>query len=91
MGGITYFHWIRHGPKRKRRLQQYAVAAGASLPSCYLAMIGGYILRSLCLAAIEWLHKETHRLVGGFMNCPVEMGSGAIIYIQSPIQIGSGI
>jgi hypothetical protein len=33
---------IRHGPHRKRRLQQLFVAAGTSLPSCYLATIGGY-------------------------------------------------
>jgi hypothetical protein len=32
----------RHGSHRKRRLQQFFVAAGTSLPSCYLATIRGY-------------------------------------------------
>jgi hypothetical protein len=39
---IAYFSLIRHGPLRKQRLQQFFVAAGTSLPSCYLATIGGY-------------------------------------------------
>jgi hypothetical protein len=40
---IAYFPLIRHGPHRKRRLQQFFVAAGTSLPSCYLATIDGYV------------------------------------------------
>jgi hypothetical protein len=43
---VAYFRFIRHEPHRKR-LQQIFVAAGTSLPSCYLANIGG--------------HKDTHR------------------------------
>jgi hypothetical protein len=39
---IAYFHLILHGPHRKRRLQRFFFDAGTSLPSCYLATIGGY-------------------------------------------------
>jgi hypothetical protein len=42
---IAYFPLIRHGPYRKRRLQQFFVPAGTSLPSCYLATIGRYTHR----------------------------------------------
>jgi hypothetical protein len=42
---IAYFLLIRHGPHRKRRSRQFFVAAGTSLPSCYLAIIGGYTNR----------------------------------------------
>jgi hypothetical protein len=37
---IAYFPLIRHGPHRKRRFQQFFVAASTSLQSCYLAMMG---------------------------------------------------
>jgi hypothetical protein len=37
----TSFPLIRYGAHRKR-LQQFFVAAGTSLPSCYLATIGVY-------------------------------------------------
>jgi hypothetical protein len=43
---IAYFLLIRHGPHRKQR-QQFFVAAGISLQSCYLATLGRY--------------KQTHR------------------------------
>jgi hypothetical protein len=39
---IACFLLIRHVPHRKRHLQQFFVAARTSLPSCYLATIGGY-------------------------------------------------
>jgi hypothetical protein len=39
---IAYFPLIRHGPHRKRRLQQLFFSAGSSLQSCYLATIRGY-------------------------------------------------
>jgi hypothetical protein len=39
---IAYFPLIRHGPHRKRLLQQSFVSAEKSSPSCYLAMIEGY-------------------------------------------------
>jgi hypothetical protein len=42
---IASFPLIRYGPHRKR-LQQFFVAAGTSLPNCYLAMIGGYTYRT---------------------------------------------
>jgi hypothetical protein len=38
---MAYFPLIRHGLHRKRRLQQYFVAAGMSLPNCYLTMQRG--------------------------------------------------
>jgi hypothetical protein len=34
---LDYFPLIRHGPHRKRRLQQFFVAAGTSVPNCNLA------------------------------------------------------
>jgi hypothetical protein len=37
---IAYFPLIRHGSHRKRRLQQFFVAAGTSLPSWYLITKG---------------------------------------------------
>jgi hypothetical protein len=46
---IAYFAFIRQGPHRNWRLQQFFLAARAFLPSCYLAMIGG-------------THRQTHRL-----------------------------
>jgi hypothetical protein len=39
---ITYFTLIRHWPHGKRRLQQFSVALGTSLPNCYLATIDRY-------------------------------------------------
>jgi hypothetical protein len=42
---IAYFPFIRHEPHRKRRLQRFFFAAGTSLPSRYLATIGGYTER----------------------------------------------
>jgi hypothetical protein len=39
---IACFPLIRHGSHRKRRLRQFFVPAGTSLPSCYLAKIRGY-------------------------------------------------
>jgi hypothetical protein len=39
---ITYFPLKRHGLYRKRRLQQFFVAAETSLPSFYLVRIWGY-------------------------------------------------
>jgi hypothetical protein len=37
---IVYFPLLRDGQPRKRRLQQFFVAAGMSLANCYLATIG---------------------------------------------------
>jgi hypothetical protein len=39
---IAYFPLTLYGPYRKWHLQQFYVAAGASLASCYLATIRGY-------------------------------------------------
>jgi hypothetical protein len=38
---LVYFPLIRHNSQRQH-LKQFFVTAGTSLPSCYLAMIGGY-------------------------------------------------
>jgi hypothetical protein len=38
---IAYFPLTRNGPHRKRRLKQFFVAAGTSLPNPYLATIRG--------------------------------------------------
>jgi hypothetical protein len=46
---IAYFPFIQHGLQRKQRLQQFFVATGTSLLSCYLATNRG-------------LHRHTHRL-----------------------------
>jgi hypothetical protein len=43
---IAYFPLIRHWAHRKQRLQQFFIAAGTSLPSSYLATIGGYTDRA---------------------------------------------
>lgn len=37
---IAYFPLIQYGPHRKRCLQQFFVAVGTSLTSCYLATVG---------------------------------------------------
>jgi hypothetical protein len=39
---IACFPLMQYGPQGKRRLQQYFVAAGTILKSCYLATIGRY-------------------------------------------------
>jgi hypothetical protein len=43
LGRTNRLVFYRHGPHRKRRLQQFFVAAGTSLPTCcYLVTIKGY-------------------------------------------------
>jgi hypothetical protein len=37
------------------------------------------------------IHVQTHRLMGRFMQCAVEMDTGVMICIPSFIKIGSGI
>jgi hypothetical protein len=39
---IAYFPLLTHGPHRKRRLKIFFISARTTLPSCYLATIGGY-------------------------------------------------
>jgi hypothetical protein len=43
---IAYFPLIHHGPHKKDASKIIFVAAGKSLPSCYLATLGGYTDRS---------------------------------------------
>jgi hypothetical protein len=108
--------WEEHGPQRKQHLQQFFVAAGTFLPSCFLAMIVGYTGRPTgsslgghrpqkffycCMQpsprervyrAVAWQRQEgyTDRWEG-FMQYAIEMGSEAMIYIPSSINIVSGI
>jgi hypothetical protein len=37
------------------------------------------------------MYMQTHRLMGGFMKYPAEMGTGVITCIPSCINTGSGI
>jgi hypothetical protein len=60
---ITSFPLIRHGPHRKRRLQQFLVSEVKFLPSCCEATIGG-------------LHTDCWE---GLMKYAFEMGSGVVI------------
>jgi hypothetical protein len=48
-------------------------------------------LPSLCLATIDEIHIQAHGLMGGIYEIVVEMCSGAVIYIPSFINTGSGI
>jgi hypothetical protein len=50
--GKNYFPLIRHGPYRKRRLQQFFLVSGTCLPSHCLTTTGG-------------IHIQTHGLMGG--------------------------
>jgi hypothetical protein len=50
---------IGYRPNEKWRLQKFFVAAGTSLPRCYLATIGGYALPRICLAAIGGVYVHT--------------------------------
>jgi hypothetical protein len=72
--GHTVSPSTRHGPYRKRRLQQFLVAARTCLPG-------------RCLATIR---EDTHtdRLMRGNYEIRREMGSGAMINIPSFIKIG---
>jgi hypothetical protein len=46
---IAYIPSVRRGHHIKRRLQQCFVAAGTSLPSSYLATVGGYARATILL------------------------------------------
>jgi hypothetical protein len=72
---IAYFPFIGHVPNRKRRLQKFVVAAGTSLPNCYLATKGGYTLPTFWLVKIGGrdIHTDWWE---GFMKYAVEMRSG---------------
>jgi hypothetical protein len=52
---------IRHGPHRRRRLQQFFVAAGTCLPSLCLAMIGGYRQNYGLFFVMTWIAQKTTR------------------------------
>jgi hypothetical protein len=67
---IAYSPFIRHGPHRKRRLQQIFVAAGTCLLSHCLAMIGGYTERPT-LSALKRHGQHRERRVQQFVYCCV--------------------
>jgi hypothetical protein len=74
---ITYFTLIRHGPHRKRFLQQF---------------FHSVCIRCRCNVFTKPLpsnDKGDTDKWEGFMKYAVEMGSGAIIYIPSFIKISS--
>jgi hypothetical protein len=51
---------IRHGPPRKRDLQQLFSAAGTCLTSCYLVMTGGYTNpKTLILQDMDRIENDT--------------------------------
>jgi hypothetical protein len=67
---IAYFLLMRHGLHRKRRPQQFFVAAGTSLPNSYLGIYGqthrvsfwkdtdGICKHNLCGGWLEHLHRS---------------------------------
>jgi hypothetical protein len=73
----TYSPLIRHGPYRKRLQQASSILWGGNV--CIEPLPSNY--RNI----------QTHRLMGGFIKCVVEMGSGAMIYIPGFRRTGSGI
>jgi hypothetical protein len=80
---ITYFPLIRHSQHRKR-VQQF-------LYYCVCILLCYKYLPSRCLATIEgYTHRNTDWREG-FIKYAIEMGSNAMVYIQSFIKIGSGI
>jgi hypothetical protein len=62
---IAYFPFIRHGANIKRRLQKFFIAAGTSLPSCYLATKGGIHFTEPLPSNDRGIHIQAHRLMGG--------------------------
>jgi hypothetical protein len=66
---ITYFPLIRHGPHRKRRFQQFFMAAGTCLPSRCLATIGEYTVRPTDFPLIRHGPYRTRCLQQYFYFC----------------------
>jgi hypothetical protein len=75
---------IRHGPHRKRLVQQV-------LYCCVCIRCRGNVIRGRCLVTIGGYRYRHRDWWEGFMKYAVEMDSGAMIYIPSVIEIGSGI
>jgi hypothetical protein len=53
-----YFLLIRHGPHRKRRVQQFFYC-------CVYSLLREGCLRSRCVATVLWIYIQRHRLMGG--------------------------
>jgi hypothetical protein len=66
---IIYFPFIRHRPQIKRRPQKFFVAAEMSLPSCYLATVGGYRERQTDFPLIRHGPQRKLRLQQFFYCC----------------------
>jgi hypothetical protein len=58
-----YFPLIWQGSHMKRRLQQFFVSSGASLPSCYLATIEGYTGRSTRTRVQQFFYRCVYSLL----------------------------
>jgi hypothetical protein len=56
---IAYFPFIRHGPHKERRVQQFFYCCVC------ISCRGNVFLRSRCLATIGGIHIQTHRLMEG--------------------------
>jgi hypothetical protein len=92
---ITYFPWYDTGHIENDTSNNSSIVACVFvttvmfLQSHCLATIGGFLPRH-CLAMIGDTHTHTNWWEGLF-NYAVEMGSGAMIYVPTFINIGSGI
>jgi hypothetical protein len=86
---------IRHGPHRKRRIQQFFYCCvciryhGNVFTEPLPRMIGGF-LWSHCLATIEGCTYRHTDWCQGFFTYAIEMGSGATTYAPSFVKISSG-
>jgi hypothetical protein len=81
---ISYFPLTRHGQRKKRRAQQFFYC-------CVCIRFRGNVSLPSRLPSNDCgIHIQTHGLMG-FMKYAVEMGSDAMIYIQSLIKFGSGM
>jgi hypothetical protein len=82
---IAYFSLIRHGPHRKRRFQKFfccclCIRSRSNVfPRRYLATIAGY----------TYVYGQDYGR--DLRSTAFEMGSGAMIYIQSFIKTGLAI
>jgi hypothetical protein len=66
---IAYFSLIRHGPHRKRHLQNFSVAVGTILTSCYLTMRGEYTDRNIDSPLIKYRQHRKWRIHQFFYCC----------------------
>jgi hypothetical protein len=97
---LEYFPLIRHEPYRIRRLQQFFVAAGRPLPSCYLATIWGYtyrptvtrvqkssIVACVFVAARTCLPSRCLAMIRGYIYRHTDWWEG---FMKYAVEMGSG-